>query len=189
MLCVLSSWNRERLTLCVYLIKNNMLFPATIKDLLLQQQHYWEWPHSFTILILFWQQIPSACVCFLKNGISPEWGVWIEAAYRYSLVLYLQDWNCCTWWLYCLLVGEWVHYRQVLKCLQLVATRNYFDSVLETTITQTTVKSVAQGDLDFLFLPCNPSVHSAAGWGQGRGEGGTVYYFSPYFWPSPCKGG
>lgn len=82
--------NKGRLTLCVYLIKNNMLFPATSKDLLLQQQHYCEWPHVFTILILFWQQIPSACVCFLKKSISPVWGVWIEAAHRYPLVLYLR---------------------------------------------------------------------------------------------------
>ena len=126
--------NRGRLTLYVYLIKNNMLFPATSKDLLLQQQHYCEWPHSFTVLIPFWQQIPSACVCFLKKSISPVWGVWIEAAHWYLLVLYLLDWNCNTWWLYCLLAGERVHYLQDPKCLQQVATRNCLDSVLETTI-------------------------------------------------------
>lgn len=177
---MLFSWNRERLRLCVYLIINNMLFLATTKDLLLQQQHYWEWSHSFTILILFWQQIPSACVCLLKNGISPEWGVWIKAAHQYSLVLYLQDWNCSTWWLYCLLVGDRVHYHQILKCLQQVATRNYFDSVLETTITQTTIKSVPQGDLDFPFLPCNPSVHSAAGWGWG-GRWDCLLLYSLFF--------
>lgn len=89
-----------------------MLFPATSKDLLLQQQHYCEWPHSFTVLILFWQQIPSVFVCFLKKSITPVWGAWIEAAHRYSPVFYLWEQNCGTWWLYCLLAWEWVHYLQ-----------------------------------------------------------------------------
>lgn len=36
--------NGGRLTLYVYPIKNNMFFPATSKDLLLQKQHNCEWP-------------------------------------------------------------------------------------------------------------------------------------------------